>query len=724
MVRCLLPLASVNIDDVLKAVEQALSPGRLGPIERLVIHQSWIGRTYSEMAQGTGYGSDYIKEVGSELWQELSQVLGRRVTKKNLHLVFSQPKQGSFDYPKIELQSTLHASSASQTALGIDLFPTGTIAKLEFPDAPVPLGSPLYIHRPSIEQQSLDEIRQPGSVTRIKAPKRMGKTSLLSRIITHAKADGFKTIYLNFQEADKTVFESLDLFLRWFLANCSKQLNFRLKLDDYWDKDIGSKVSCKAYFEEYLLENLDCPLLLALDEIHCIFEHPAIAQDFLSMLRSWHEQARQVETWQKFRLVVAYATENCIPLKLSQSPFNVGLSITLPPFTLEQVQDLAQRYGLGWTTREPGNRNEHRNESNNGDHGRSNNGDHGRGGNGDNSGGSSETDRLTRLVEMLGGHPYLVNMALYHLCKGELTLEELLQNAPTQSGIYSHYLRSQLIMLRSEPRLEDAMRQVVMAEESVQIDAIVAYELESVGLIKLQENQAQPSCELYRRYFREHLHNHQTATALTSPNPSLNSSLNGGKSRLQDLNYLDPVTQLANQLYFNQQLEIKWQHSLLEEHCLSVIVCDLDYFKYFNESYGQQTGDTYLQLIAKTIQDCVEQQDRLGVEQQDTLVARYGGTKFALLLPQTDADAAFTIAETLRQSIQAQAIPHDQSKFGGFPEPVLTASVGVASTTPRLHTPYKTIVGAAEDALEQSKRRGYNCTTLSHCESLLSRDQR
>lgn len=266
------------------------------------------------------------------------------------------------------------------------------------------------------------------------------------------------------------------------------------------------------------------------------------------------------------------------------------------------------------------------------------------------------------------------------------------------------------------------MRQVVMAEESVQIDAIVAYELESVGLIKLQENQAQPSCELYRRYFREHLQHHQTTTALTAPNPSLNPSLKGGKLRLQDINHLDPVTQLANQLYFNQQLAMKWQHSLLEEHCLSVIVCDLDYFKYFNESYGQQTGDTYLQLIAKTIQDCIEQQDTLDVEQQDRLVARYGGTKFALLLPQIKADAAFEIAEIIRQSIQAQAIPHDQSKFGGFPEPFLTASVGVAYTTPRLHISYKTLLVMAEDALEQSKRRGYNCTTLSHSESLLNRD--
>jgi hypothetical protein len=117
-------------------------------------------------------------------------------------------------------------------------------------------------------------------------------------------------------------------------------------------------------------------------------------------------------------------------------------------------------------------------------------------------------------MAVVGGHPYLVNVALYHLCRGEMTLEELLQAAPTPAGIYSHHLLSYLTMLRDEPQLASALQQIVMADGSVRLDAIaqsilpsaiVAYKLESMGLIQLDGNRAYPSCELYRLYFRSQL---------------------------------------------------------------------------------------------------------------------------------------------------------------------------------------------------------------------------
>ena len=176
----------------------------------------------------------------------------------------------------------------------------------------------------------------------------MGKSSLMHRIIAHTQNFNYKNVYIDFQEADNIIFNSLDKFLRWFCANVTRQLNLTPKLDDYWDEDMGSKVSCKIYIETCLLAQIDSPVVLALNEVNQIFEYPEIARDFLPMLRFWYEIAQQLETWQKLLLIVAHTTESYVPLHINQSPFNVGLAIALPYFTSEQVEDLATRYGLNW----------------------------------------------------------------------------------------------------------------------------------------------------------------------------------------------------------------------------------------------------------------------------------------------------------------------------------------------------------------------------------------
>lgn len=396
---------------------------------------------------------------------------------------------------------------------------------------------------------------------------------------------------------------------------------------------MGSKVSCKIYFEAYLHKEIDSVIFLALDEVNRVFEHPNIAQDFLPMLRFWHEQAKQDSNWQKLRLAVVHTTEVYVLLKLNQSPFNVGLSITLPQFTLEQVQDLAQRYGLDWVTSKEG------------------------------------AQALATLKAMVGGHPYLVNLALYYLQRREITLEQLLQTAPTPSGIYSDHLRSHLAMLQEEPQLASAMRQVVTANESVLLEAITAYKLESMGLIQLGGNQAKPSCELYRLYFREQLRQENLIDAARE-------QLQPEQQKDHLAANIDQLTQLANRCYFNQYLEAKWQQGTIEALPLSLIICEIDYFKFFNDIYGYQAGNECLQLIANTILDCAEY--------QAAFVARYEGARFAVILPQIDAQAAVAIAENIRDSIIALAIKHEQSMFGfgGFPARVITVSLGVASTIP------------------------------------------
>lgn len=428
--------------------------------------QSWLGKTYDEMAEVSGYRNNYIKEVGSELWQDLSVALGKKITKKNLHLALEKYLQEKISDQENQSQQKFGEES-SVKKVSPNLFSGSNI---EFPSGPVPLGSPLYINRPPLEELVYNEILHPGCLIRIKAPRKTGKSSLLNRMIAYAKEQGYQVVYLDFQEADQDVFACLDKFLRWFCINVSRQLNLLPCLDDFWDTEMGSKVSCKIYFEAYLLQYIDqSPVVLALNEVHRVFEHPNIAQDFLPMLRFWHEQAKQDQIWQKLRMVVVYTTEIYIPLKLNQSPFNVGITITLPPFTLNQVQNLALSYGLYWAADSEG------------------------------------AERLVPLQVMVGGHPYLVSLALYHLRQEEMPLEVLLETASTPVGIYSQHLRELLSLLQKEPELMSAMEKVIATDEKVELDAIAAYKLESMGLVQLNGNQAHTMCELYRLYFSQQL---------------------------------------------------------------------------------------------------------------------------------------------------------------------------------------------------------------------------
>ncbi len=458
----------MTIDEALKAVEQVLLVRTLNPIERFIFQQSWLGRNYHEMAQECSYGTTYLKEVGSQLWQDLTKGVGEKVTKKNLHLVLRQYKRhlaesNIISHPQLNNPPLFTAENLSVQAVELP----GVL--FDYPSGPVLLNSPLYIERPPIEAQAFAEITQPGCALRIRAPRKMGKSSLLVRLLAHAAEQNYETVYVDFREADESIFESLGRLLRWFCLNVSRQLDLNPLLTTYWDENMGIKVSCKVYFSNYLLEQIYSPIVLVLNELNRLYDYPAIADDFLSMLRLWHEQTKQESTWRKLRLVLAQSTEVYGGAVLRHSPFNVGLSLTLPPFTLEQVQTLALRYQLSWAEGETG------------------------------------KQRLLPLQQLLGGHPYFVNLALYHLHQSALTLEELLATATDPEGIYGQDLRETLTIIQSDPALSEAIQQLVHKEGFMHLDAKSTYHLESLGIVQLKGTLAKLSCELYRLYFRKHL---------------------------------------------------------------------------------------------------------------------------------------------------------------------------------------------------------------------------
>jgi hypothetical protein len=109
------------------------------------------------------------------------------------------------------------------------------------------------------------------------------------------------------------------------------------------------------------------------------------------------------------------------------------------------------------------------------------------------------------LQEMVGGHPYLVQRAIYYLSRQEITFEQLLQTAYTESGIYSDHLRGHLWNLREHPELAMAMKKVVETTNSVQLETMQSFKLQSLGLVRLDGNNVKPWCNLYARYFCDRL---------------------------------------------------------------------------------------------------------------------------------------------------------------------------------------------------------------------------
>lgn len=346
-----------------------------------------------------------------------------------------------------------------------DKVPSSQAIVLEEPEGQVPLGSVFYVDRPPIEEDCYEAIIRPGTLIRVKAPRQMGKTSLMSRILDYAGQRGYQSVGLSFQSADAKVLKDLDLFLCWFCVSITNELDLPNTLHTYWKDDfLGAKDKCTNYFQRYLLNQIRGPIALGLDEVDEVFKHPEIATDFFGLLRAWHEKSKNNLTWQKLRLVITHSKEVYIPLDINQSPFNVGLSIELPVLSRTQVQGLLERHDLDW-----------------------------------------DETQLEQLMTLLGGHPYLVRVAFYQIARGRMTLKKLKQIAPTEEGPYSDHLRRHLLNLEEDKDLLAAAKTVIQAEGPVDVGASEAFKLRSMGIIKLQGNDVMPLCELYRQYFQDRL---------------------------------------------------------------------------------------------------------------------------------------------------------------------------------------------------------------------------
>lgn len=166
--------------------------------------------------------------------------------------------------------------------------------------------------------------------------------------------------------------------------------------------------------------------------------------------------------------------------------------------------------------------------------------------------------------------------------------------------------------------------------------------------------------------------------------------------KVKRLATLDSLTKVANRRAFDEFL---LQESA-KPGCLSLILCDVDYFKVYNDTYGHQAGDECLKQVAEAIQVTVRRTD---------LVARYGGEEFAVVLPQTDAIVAAQIADRIVQQVRETRLLHAGSSVG----PYVTLSCGVASILAGANSGWLGLIARADAALYTSKENGRDRFTVA-----------
>ena len=174
------------------------------------------------------------------------------------------------------------------------------------------------------------------------------------------------------------------------------------------------------------------------------------------------------------------------------------------------------------------------------------------------------------------------------------------------------------------------------------------------------------------------------------------TALQKANQQLQQLATMDGLTQIANRRRLDTWISREWRRLAREKAPLSVIMCDIDHFKQYNDTYGHQSGDDCLKRVAKAIANTARR--------SADLAARYGGEEFLIALPNTTEDGALQVAREVQEAVQELKLPHANSPVSPF----VTLSMGIATAVPDANQTHGQLIAAADRALYEAKKKGRN----------------
>ncbi|HIK29713.1 MAG: GGDEF domain-containing protein [Oscillatoriaceae bacterium SKW80] len=258
---------------------------------------------------------------------------------------------------------------------------------------------------------------------------------------------------------------------------------------------------------------------------------------------------------------------------------------------------------------------------------------------------------------------------------------ELFWNRPL-TCLY-RFIRTEILIFSSETLIVDAAHRILYRSAELLYEPIVVemqprvYRLLDVHQLLLAQSQI-----------------HILVTQLLN---QTRQQLESANQELQRLATLDGLTHLANRRRFDEYLNQEWQRLQRSRACLSLILCDIDFFKRYNDACGHLAGDDCLRKIATAIQNAANR--------STDLVARYGGEEFAVVLPDTDAKGGIRVAEKIRENVRGLQLPHPHSPVS----PYVSISLGVASMVPARDSSPLQLIAAADLALYKAKQEGRDC---------------
>lgn len=235
-------------------------------------------------------------------------------------------------------------------------------------------------------------------------------------------------------------------------------------LDVPWRDHVTPQVNCSRYIQ-MLLEQAESPFVLILDGVETLYTADAINQEFFKRLREWHDQGAAKDTWKKIRLVISYSSENYGKSDLTQSPFNIGSDYELTEFNESNIFELTKKYRLNW-----------------------------------------DLVQVRHLMTLIGGHPYLVNLALYHFAiRSDLTLDQFLNESSSSDSIYQSYLDSLINYFERNAELKATLELIINSKERVvKLEDRHKHILYGMGVVKYVNSEIKIRCELYQQYFQKY----------------------------------------------------------------------------------------------------------------------------------------------------------------------------------------------------------------------------
>jgi diguanylate cyclase (GGDEF)-like protein/PAS domain S-box-containing protein len=268
---------------------------------------------------------------------------------------------------------------------------------------------------------------------------------------------------------------------------------------------------------------------------------------------------------------------------------------------------------------------------------------------------------------------------------------------------------SQLLWSLIMPEDEVIIRRLLPLRSATMQPWLIEYRVRLAdGEIKWIQNQASPEAGEHGDVYWDGVllditERKQAEAVLSDYRHHLEQQVQERTIALQEANYelerlatLDGLTQVPNRRRLDIYLAQEWQRLARDQQPLSLILCDVDYFKRYNDYYGHQAGDACLQRVAQAMQDVVRR--------PADLLARYGGEEFAVVLPLTSRWGSMQVAEALRAAIEDQAIAHEDSLI----HDCVTLSVGVATVLPSGANSLAELIADADRALYRAKQIGRN----------------